>query len=99
MTREDAVRWHAALASASGQLSGSIARRAHSRRLIQDLLAMLRPVLKEMETDDLQYQALDNIEKNPPAEQCGCGIECQDIGGGRCRYEPKRRVARPVKRK
>lgn len=98
MTREDAIRWHQALAASAGALSGSIARKAHSKRLVQDLLSMLRPVLREMETDALQYQALENIEKLP-AEQCGCGTECQDIGGGRCRYEPKRRVARPVKKR
>lgn len=98
MTREDAIRWHQALAASAGALSGSIARKAHSKRLVQDLLSMLRPVLREMETDSLQYEALENIEKNS-GEKCGCGVECQDIGGGRCRYEPKRRLPRPVKRK
>lgn len=63
MTREDAARWHAALAASAGQLSGALARNSHSRRLVQNLLAMLRPVLREMETDDLQYQALENIAK------------------------------------
>lgn len=64
MTREDAMRWHAALASSAGQLSGALARKAYSRRMVQDLLAMLRPVIRELETDDLQYQALANIEKD-----------------------------------
>lgn len=63
MNREDAIRWHQALASSAGSLSGSLARGHHSRRLVQDILSMLRPVVREMETDDLQYQALENIEK------------------------------------
>lgn len=98
MTREDAARWHAALAASAGQLAGSLARRAHSKRLVEDLLSMLRPVIREMETDALQYKALENIEKGERDGLCSCGVECQDSGNGRCRYDPKpSRVKRPAK--
>lgn len=63
MTREQATQWHAALAMSAGALSGALARRTHSRRLLDSILSTLRPVMREMETDALQYQALENIEK------------------------------------
>lgn len=49
MTREQAAKWHAALAASAGMLSGAIARGYKSKRLLQDVISMVRPAINEME--------------------------------------------------
>ena len=63
MTKEDALRWHAALASIAGQLSGALARGSWSPRLLNTSLAMLKPVVREMEIADYKTQAKAEVEK------------------------------------
>jgi len=58
MTREQAAMWHSALASSAGMLSGALARGYKSKRLLQDVISMIKPALKEME-------AVEKIMEHP----------------------------------
>lgn len=58
MTREQAAKWHAALAASAGMLSGALSRGHRSQRLLQDIISMVRPAINEMEAAE---QAM-----NPP---------------------------------
>lgn len=69
MTREEAIRWHQAIAASAGMISGALARQSRSRRLVQDVLSLLRPVVKEMEQAEATFAAVEKIERDgPPAE-------------------------------
>jgi hypothetical protein len=68
MTKDEALRWHAALAAASGLLSGAIARNSQSHRLTESILSMLRPVVRELEVEALTYAARDKVEKEAAAK-------------------------------
>lgn len=59
MTREQAAKWHAALAASAGMLSGAMARGFKSQRLLQDIISMVKPALREME-------AAENAMNPPP---------------------------------
>ncbi len=65
MTREEAVSWHASLAAAAGMLSGALARKSFTRRMVQDALSLIRPVAKAMEIDELTYAAQAKAEEPP----------------------------------
>lgn len=69
MTKEEALQWHAGIAAAAGMLSGAIARGYKSRRLVQDCLSLLRPVIKEMEIDALTYAAEEKAASKPQRQK------------------------------
>lgn len=56
MTREQAVIWHRQLAGAAGMLSGALARGYKSRRLLQDVLSMLKPAYLEMDKAEREWE-------------------------------------------
>lgn len=68
MTKGDAVRWHAALAAASGMLSGAIARNALSARLVQDAMSLVKPVVREFEVEIMKYEVQAKIAKEALAK-------------------------------
>lgn len=43
------AQWHRNIATCTGMMSGSLARKHYSRRLVQDCLSTLRPIVREME--------------------------------------------------
>jgi len=62
MTKGDAVRWHAALAAAAGMLSGAIARDALSARLVNSIASVVKPVLREIEIEEITFLAREKVE-------------------------------------
>lgn len=62
MTKGDAVRWHAALASAAGMLSGAIARDALTGRLVNSIASVVKPVLREIEIEEIAFLARLKVE-------------------------------------
>ena len=69
MTKDEAQAWHAGLAAAAGMLSGALARGSYSRRLVQDVLSLVRPVAKAMEVDELTYAAQAKSEAKPQRQK------------------------------
>lgn len=67
MTIDEAKQWHAALASAAAQLSISITRRSFSPRMFPSLVALLRPVLRDMEVESIKHLAVEKVTREAAA--------------------------------
>ena len=68
MTLDEAKQWHTALASVAGQLSIAIARKAWTSRMIAVCVATLRPVLRDMEVENLRNLAAEKMAKEAAAK-------------------------------
>lgn len=61
ITKDKLAGWHAALAGASGQLSGAIARGSVTPRLLNVLCSMVRPALRDMERYEVELEVREQI--------------------------------------
>lgn len=53
--------WHRALAQASGLLSGALAKRSVTPRLLNAVASMVRPVLRDMERNELLLEVRETM--------------------------------------